>query len=126
MGTAINVVAVLVGGGIGTRRLNLRGKDAEAAVAINEAGGALVASGLYDEAQTYLERAWAIREGVLKERNFATSTSLLKLAILYQLRGRDSRARQYLERALASRSHVCGEDHPATEVVRDNLRLLES
>jgi len=108
------------------RRLNLRGKDAEAAVAINEAGGALVPSGLYDEAQAYLERALAIREGVLKERNFATSTSLFKLGILFQLRGRDSRARQYLERALAARSHVCGVDHPATEVVRDNLRLLES
>jgi tetratricopeptide (TPR) repeat protein len=108
------------------RWLNLRGKDAEAAVAINEAGGALVASGLYDEAQAYLERALAIREGVLKERNFVTSTSLFKLGILFQLRGRNTGACQYLERALAARSHVCGEDHPATEVVRDNLRLLES
>ena len=107
-------------------RLNLGGADAEAAVAINGAGRWLVDWGLHDEAQAYLERALEIREGVLEERNFDTSTSLFNLGVLLQLRGRDGRARPYLQRALAARSDICGEDHPATELVRDNLRLLES
>jgi tetratricopeptide (TPR) repeat protein len=108
------------------RRLNLRGQDSEAAIAINEAGGWLVNWGLYDEAQVYLGRALAIRESILGGRTFDTSTSLFKLGILFQLRGRDAWARDYLERAWAARSDVCGEDHPATEIVRDNLRLLET
>lgn len=108
------------------RRRNLRAEDAEAAVAINEAGRWLKDWGLYDEAQAYLERALAIREDVLGERNFDTSTSLFNLGILFQLRGRGARARPHLERALAVRSDICGENHSASEVVRDNLRFLES
>ena len=107
------------------RRLNLRGTDAEAAVAIDRAARSLADWGLWDEAEAYLERALAIREDVLGERDFDTSTSLLKLAVRFQLTGRGGQARRHLERALAIRADVCGETHPATEIVRENLRLLE-
>lgn len=52
------------------------------------------------------------------------STILFKLGALCQLRGRDEQARPFLERALDVRKNVCGETHPATELVRENLRLL--
>jgi tetratricopeptide (TPR) repeat protein len=107
------------------RRLNLRGTDAEAAVAVDRAAQSLAGWGLWDEAEAYLERALAIREDVLGERDFDTSTSLLKLAVRFQLTGRGGQARPYLERALAARTDICGEKHPATEIVRENLRLLE-
>ncbi|MDP9475353.1 MAG: tetratricopeptide repeat protein [Actinomycetota bacterium] len=107
------------------RRLNLRGTDAEAAVAIDRAAQLLVDWGLWDEAQAYLERALAIREDVLGDQNFDTSSSLLKLAVRFQLTGRDGQARQHLEWALVVRVNICGETHPATDMVRENLRLLE-
>lgn len=68
--------------------------------------------------------ALRIREDTLRERGFDTSTSLLKLGVLLQLRERGPQARPHLERVLTVRSGVCGEDHLATELVRDNLRLL--
>lgn len=82
--------------------------------------------GLYDEALAYLERGLSIREEVLGEQDFDTSTSLLKLGVLLQLRGRDEEARQFLERALAVRVEVCGGEHPATALVRENLELLDA
>jgi tetratricopeptide (TPR) repeat protein len=106
-------------------RLNLRGTDAEAAVAVDRAARSLADWGLWDEAEAYLERALAIREDVLGERDFDTSTSLLKLAVRFQLTGRGGRARPHLERALAIRSDICGEMHPATEIVRESLRIPE-
>lgn len=108
------------------RRGNLRGADADAAVAIDGAARLLTSWGLYDEAQAYLERALTIREGVLGRGDFDTSTILLKLGILFQIRGRDEQARWHLEWALDIRADICGENHPATELVRENLRLLDS
>ena len=105
--------------------MNLRGTDANAALAIDRAARSLVNWGLWDEAQAYLERALAIREDVLGERDFDTSTSLLKLAVRFQLTGRGGQARRLLERALAVRADICGDTHPATEIVRENLRLTE-
>ncbi len=106
------------------RQQNFQAGEADAANRLNSHGTSLMNHGLYDEAHAYLERALAIRERVSEERPFDTSSSLLKLGILLQLRGRDEQARPYLERALAARASVCGETHPATELVRDNLRLL--
>ena len=82
--------------------------------------------GLYDEAHAYLQRALEIREVFSREQDFDISTSLLKLGILLQLRGQNEGACSYLERALAIRRDVCGSDHPATELVRVNLRLLDA
>lgn len=82
--------------------------------------------GLYEEAQAYLEHALSIREEAAGEQDFDTSTSLLKLGLLFQLRGDDAEARSYLERALTVREEVCGEQHPATELVRENLGLLDT
>src|SRR5215211_1900028 len=104
---------------------NFQGEDANAASALNAHGTSLTGQGLYDEAHAYLECALRIREQVLGERDFDTSTSLLKLGILFQLWGRDAQARPYLERALAVHAGVCGEDYPATDLVRENLRLLD-
>jgi tetratricopeptide (TPR) repeat protein len=108
------------------RRINLGGTDARAADAINGAGRSLMGWGLYDEAQAYFQRTLEIRENVLGERSFGTSTSHFNLGILLQLRGRDEQARHDLKRALAIRRDVCGESHPATEMVRENLRILDS
>lgn len=107
------------------RRSNLRGADAEAAIAINGAGRSLIEWSLYDEAQSYLERALAIRVGVLGEQSFVTSQSLFNLGALFQLRGWNEQAREMLQRALDIRSDVCGETHPATDLARENLHLLD-
>lgn len=106
------------------RRGNFEAEDADAAGTLNAHGTFLTSQGLYDEAQAYLERALSIREDTLGKQDFDTSTSLLKLGVLLQLRGRDAQARPCLERALAVRTSICGETHPATVLVRDNLRLL--
>ncbi|MBA2617546.1 MAG: tetratricopeptide repeat protein [Rubrobacter sp.] len=100
-------------------------EDADVASALNAHGTALTGQGLYEEAHAYLERALTLREDTLGEQDFDTSTSLLKLGILSQLRTHDDEAREYLERALAVRFALCGEYHAATELVRDNLRLLD-
>ncbi len=107
------------------RQKNFHAADVDASV-LDSYGTSLMGRGLYEEAQAYLERALSICEDTLGERDLDTSTSLFKLGILLQLRGRNMLARPYLEHALTARSHVCRKDHPATEVVRDNLRLLES
>lgn len=108
------------------RRANFEAEDADAVGALNAHGTSLIDYGLYDEAHAYLERVLGIRQQVLGERHFDTSTSLLKLGILLQLQGRDGEARAYLERALAVRAEVCGEDHPATDLLQENLSLLDA
>ena len=85
----------------------------------------LMNHGLYDEAQTYLERALRLREDIPREQRFDITTSLLKLGVLFQLQGPDADARPCLERARDIRVELCGEDHPATKLLRDNLALLE-
>lgn len=107
------------------RRKNFLAADAAAARALNARGKALISQGLYDEARAYLERALSIREETLGQRDFDTSTILLKLGVLCQLWSRGEQARPFLERALDTRAYACGETHPATELVRENLRLLD-
>lgn len=107
------------------RRANFELEDADIGGTLTAHGTSLMGHGLYDGAHAYLERALALREDALGEQHFDTSTSLLILGVLSQLRSRDSEARGYLERVLAIRSHLCGEGHAATELVRDNLRLLD-
>lgn len=108
------------------RRKNFQAGDEDAASTLNAQGTSLTNQGLYDEACAYMERILSIRKQTLGERNFDTSTSLFKLGVLLQLRGLDEEARQHLERALDARADTCGEMHPATELVRENLRLLGS
>ena len=91
---------------------------------MSDTGKSLVDWGLYDEALAYLERALEIHEDELGDRDFDTSAVLFKLGILHQLGGRNERARGNLQRALRARAEICGETHQATELVRENLRLL--
>ena len=107
------------------RRTNFELEDADPAHTLAAHGTSLIGHGLYDEAYAYLERALTLRENALGEQHFDTSTSLLILGALSQLRGHDNEARECLQRTLAIRSHLCGEDHAATELVRENLRLLD-
>ncbi len=107
------------------RRRNLRGADAQAATEISVAARSLIDWVLHGEAQAYLERALEIRESALGERNFDASAILFKLGILHQLGGRDEQARKHLQQALPVRAEICGKTHPATELVRENLRLLD-
>jgi tetratricopeptide (TPR) repeat protein len=107
------------------RELNLRGADAEAATGISRSGRSLVEWGLNDEAEVYLRRALEIRREVLGGRSLVTSNSFFNLGILLRIRGEDARAREILQRALDVRTEVCGPTHPATELVRENLRLLD-
>ena len=92
---------------------------------LNRHGTSLIGHGLYDEAHAYLDHALRIRENTLGEWDFDTSTSLLKLGVLLQLQGRSAEARLYLERARDVRASICGETHPATELIRGNLILLD-
>lgn len=108
------------------RRVNFAAEDLDAAGVLSAQGTSLMYNGLHDEAQVYLARALSIREEVSGKRDFDTSTSLLKLGVLLHLRGRDEEARQVLERALAVRAEVCGDEHPATALVRENLKLLDA
>ena len=106
------------------RRANFEAEDADAN-SLNRYGTSLMGDGLYEEAQAYLECALRIRESTPGERQFDISTSLLKLGVLLQLQGRDREARPYLERARDIRASICGEDHPATELLRENITLLD-
>ena len=106
------------------RRANFDAEDADAN-ALHQYGTSLMGDGLYEEAQAYLECALAIREGNPGERQFDISTSLLKLGVLLQLQGRDVEARPCLERARDIRASICGGDHPATELLRENIALLD-
>ena len=76
------------------RSRNFEAEDADAASALNAHGTSLTGQGLYDEAHAYLERALRIRKDALGDQNFDTSTSLLKLGILFQLWGHYGQARR--------------------------------
>ena len=106
------------------RRANFDAEDADDN-SLNRHGTSLMDDGLYDEAHAYLECALRTREGTPGERQFDISTSLLKLGVLFQLQGRDEEARSHLERARDIRVSICGEDHPATELLKENVALLD-
>lgn len=106
-----------------SRRANFEA-DKVSASALDRHGTSLMNHGLYDEAQAYLERALRLREDTPREQRFDISTNLLRLGVLFQLQGRDADARPYLERARDIRVELCGEDHPATELLRENIALL--
>ena len=80
--------------------------------------------GLYATAQPYLERALAIREGVLGPEHPATAASLNNLAGLLARQGNYAAARPLYERALAIREGVLGPEHPDTATSLNNLALL--
>lgn len=107
------------------RRNNIQDEDEEAASGLSMQGTSLVDHGLYEEALIYLERSLRICEGTLSQQDFNSSQILFKLGVLHQLRGSDSQARPYLERALTLRAEICGKNHSATKMVKDNLNLLQ-
>jgi hypothetical protein len=63
---------------------------------------------------------------VLEDWSYDASTSQFNLGILLQLRGREERTRRCLQRSLAIRKITCGETHPATRMVQENLRILDA
>lgn len=73
----------------------------------------------------YLRRSLEIREDLSRAQDFDSSTVLLKLGAIYRLQRADGQARTVLDRARAIRVKVCGEPHPATQIVEDTLAFLK-
>jgi tetratricopeptide (TPR) repeat protein len=80
--------------------------------------------GLYNEAQSYAERALTITEQVLGPQHPSTATSLNNLAELYRNQGRYEEAEPLYQRALTIREQVLGPQHPDTAGSLHNLALL--
>lgn len=108
------------------RSQNLQADDIEAATRLNAQGTELTSHGLYEEAGMYLKRSLEIRENLSRAQDFDNSTSLLKLGAIYRLQRAEEQAREVLERAHTIRTEVCGEPHPATQIVEDILALLRT
>ena len=93
---------------------------------LDKVAKALGERGLYEEALVYQERSLELRSQTLEERSFEAARSLFNMACLLQLQGRDAEARSYLEQALAACEEVPGECEPFTELVQENLTILDT
>lgn len=93
---------------------------------LDKAAKALGERGLYEEAIVYQERSLELRSQTFEERSFEAARSLFNMACLLQLQGRDAEARSYLEQALTACEEVPGECEPFTELVRENLTILDT
>jgi len=77
--------------------------------------------GDYPEAQSFYERALAIREVVLGPNHLDTAVSLINLGSLLREQTYLAEARPLLERALAIREKTLGPNHPETATSLDDL-----
>jgi tetratricopeptide (TPR) repeat protein len=86
----------------------------------------LWAQGDLQEASCLYERALEIRRRTLGEEHPDTAATLNNLALPLQAQDEYDEAHSLYERALATYEKTLGEDHPYAEVVRQNLRNLDS
>ena len=98
----------------------------DTAVSENNLANLLRSLGLVAEALPHQERALATFQSILGEDDPNTTTSLHHLAVLLQMQGRYNEARPYVARALAASERVFGREHQFTQMVRENLRILDS
>src|SRR6266700_489987 len=96
----------------------------EAARLLDVTGHYLYQRGRYDQADSFLHQALAMREQVLGPDYPATATSLNDLAELHQAQGKYEEAEPLYQRALAMRESVLGPEHPDTALSLNNLAVL--
>lgn len=80
---------------------------------------------LLAEALPYQQRALAIFERDLGDKHPHTARLLYFTAVSLQMLGRLDEARPYVVRALSASENVFGRSAPFTEMVRENLNLLD-
>ena len=95
----------------------------EAARLLNRVGFYLYSRGRYDESESLIRRALAIREQALGPDHPDTATSLNNLAVLLRFRGRYEESESLIRRALAIREQALGPDHPDTAISLNNLAI---
>lgn len=93
---------------------------------LDKGANALGERGLYEEAVFYQQRSVQVRTETPGKRSLNVATSLFQLARLLQLQGRDEEAAPYLEQALAACEEVLGKGDHLTELVRENLTVLDT
>src|SRR6266566_4450701 len=96
----------------------------EAARLLDVTGHYLYQRGRYDQADSFLHQALAVREQVLGPDHPASATSLNDLAELHQAQGKYEEAEPLYQRALAMRESVLGPEHPDTALSLNNLAVL--
>ncbi len=96
----------------------------EAARLLDVTGHYLYQRGRYDQADSFLHQALAMREQVLGPDSPDTATSLNNLAELYHAQGKYEQAELLYQRALAVREQVLGPDHPASATSLNDLAEL--
>lgn len=96
----------------------------EAAQLLDVTGHYLYQRGRYDQADSFLHQALAMREKVLGPDYPDTATSLNNLAELHQAQGKYEQAEPLYRRALVVREKVLGPDHPATATSLNDLAEL--
>lgn len=98
----------------------------DTAASENNLANLLRSLGLVAEAIPHQERALATFQSILGENHPNTATSLHHLAVLLQMQGRYNEARPHVAHALAASERVFGREHQFTQMVRENLRILDS
>jgi tetratricopeptide (TPR) repeat protein len=102
----------------------LESKSELAAELCNELGMHLRSIAAYSQAETYLQRALAIREHMLGPKHHQVATSLYNLAWLYQDQGKYEQAKPLYERALRIREQTLGAEHPGLVSILENYASL--
>jgi tetratricopeptide (TPR) repeat protein len=97
----------------------------DVARSLNDLGVLLHAKGQLVEARTRLQRALGIREKVLREGHPDIAQSLTNLAGVIADQGNHEEARLLYQRALAIYEEVLGEEHSTTQLVQQNLTILD-
>jgi len=88
-------------------------------------GDTYIDLGLYNEAQTQIERALALRYRVLGGQHRDTLTSMHKLGLVHWYQGEYALAEPLLARVLEVRRGVLGQDNPDTASVMNDLALVK-
>ncbi len=108
----------------GARRIEeLEGEPLVQAELTNVIGRVYRELGLYEEAQTFLERALAMRRRLLGENHPDVATSMNGLAIVLFDRGAYDEAEQLYRETLAMRRRLLGENHPDVAISMSNLAV---
>ncbi len=100
------------------------GKEEKAAEYYNKAGCWCIDQHEWENSETLLKVALAIREKVLGVEHPDTATSLNNLAYLHKAQSKYSEAEPLHLRALAIRERVLGTEHPDTALTLSNLAGL--
>ncbi|MCP3963778.1 MAG: serine/threonine protein kinase [bacterium] len=93
------------------------------ATLLDAVGQVYAGLGFYDEARSYLERAYELRRQLFGEEHAEVARSLQSLALAVAQQGHDKEAEALYERTLALRRELLG-DHPETAEALNELGSL--